>query len=174
MTSRYRPAREAIHRRWGRLDVLVAAAGALGPLTPLHHVDPKQWDDVMAINVTANWRLVRALDPLLRQSPAGRAVFVTRAPRAARSCAPIGPLRRLQGGARRARAHLRRRDDQHLGDPRHAGQSRSAEDPHARRAMPGEDPMTLRAPENSRPRSSRSAPRNGPRPASSTTSRTIG
>ena len=73
---------EAIHRRWGRLDVLVAAAGALGPLTPLHHVDPKQWDDVMAINVTANWRLVRALDPLLRQSP--------RAPRAARSCAPIG------------------------------------------------------------------------------------
>ena len=68
---------EAIHRRWGRLDVLVAAAGALGPLTPLHHVDPKQWDDVMAINVTANWRLVRALDPLLRQSPAGRAVFVT-------------------------------------------------------------------------------------------------
>jgi len=46
-------------------------------LSPLHHVDPKQWEEVMAVNVTANWRLIRALDPLLRQSQAGRAVFVT-------------------------------------------------------------------------------------------------
>jgi len=70
---------EALHRRWGRLDILVANAGALGPLSPLHHVDPKQWDEVFSLNVTANWRLIRALDPLLRQSPAGRAVFVTSA-----------------------------------------------------------------------------------------------
>src|ERR1700729_827573 len=59
---------EAIFRRWGRLDALVGNAGVLGPLSPLHHVDPKPWDDVLSVNVTANWRLVRSLDPLLRQS----------------------------------------------------------------------------------------------------------
>jgi NAD(P)-dependent dehydrogenase (short-subunit alcohol dehydrogenase family) len=68
---------EAIYRRWGRLDALVGNAGLLGPLSPLHHVDPKQWDEILAVNVTANWRLIRALDPLLRASRAGRAVFVS-------------------------------------------------------------------------------------------------
>jgi len=68
---------EALFRRWGRLDALVAAAGALGPLTPLHHVSPEQWDATISLNLTANWRLIRALDPLLRRSEAGRAVFVT-------------------------------------------------------------------------------------------------
>ncbi|MGO8800327.1 MAG: SDR family NAD(P)-dependent oxidoreductase [Roseiarcus sp.] len=68
---------EAIFRRWGRLDALVGNAGLLGPLSPLHHVDPKAWDDVLSVNVTANWRLIRALDPLLRASPAGRVAFVT-------------------------------------------------------------------------------------------------
>jgi NAD(P)-dependent dehydrogenase (short-subunit alcohol dehydrogenase family) len=68
---------EALYRRWGRLDILLGNAGALGPLSPLHHVEPKQWDAVFAINVTANWRLIRSLDPLLRASAAGRVVFVT-------------------------------------------------------------------------------------------------
>jgi len=67
----------AIFERWKRLDVLVGNAGVLGRLTPLGHLDPRVWDEVMAVNVTANWRLIRALDPLLRQSRAGRAVFVT-------------------------------------------------------------------------------------------------
>jgi NAD(P)-dependent dehydrogenase (short-subunit alcohol dehydrogenase family) len=67
----------AIHDRWGRLDVFVGNAGLLGPITPLGHVDPKQWDDVMAVNVTANWRLIRSLDPLLRASDAGRVVFIS-------------------------------------------------------------------------------------------------
>src|ERR1700679_1266215 len=71
---------EALFRRWGRLDVLVGNAGVLGPLSPLHHVDPKQWEDVMSVNVTANWRLIRALDPLLRRAKAGRVVFVTSGP----------------------------------------------------------------------------------------------
>ena len=67
----------AIHDRWGRLDVFVGNAGLLGPITPLGHVDPRQWEDVMAVNVTANWRLIRSLDPLLRASGAGRVVFIS-------------------------------------------------------------------------------------------------
>ena len=59
------------------IDILVANAGVLGPVTPLAHVDPPQWDNIMAVNVTANWRLVRSLDSLLRASDAGRAVFVS-------------------------------------------------------------------------------------------------
>ena len=67
----------AIFERWKKLDILVGNAGILGKLTPLPHVDQKLWDDVMAVNVTANYRLIRSLDPLLRASDAGRAVFVT-------------------------------------------------------------------------------------------------
>lgn len=67
----------AIHERWGKLDMLFGNAGLLGPLAPLGHLDQKSWDQVMAVNVTANWRLIRSLDPLLRASDAGRAVFVT-------------------------------------------------------------------------------------------------
>jgi NAD(P)-dependent dehydrogenase (short-subunit alcohol dehydrogenase family) len=67
----------AIFERWKRLDVLVGNAGVLGRLTPLSHLEPRVWDDAMGVNVTANWRLIRALDALLRQSSAGRAVFVT-------------------------------------------------------------------------------------------------
>ena len=67
----------AIFERWKKLDVLIGNAGILGKLSPLGHVDPKVFEDVMAVNVTANWRLIRSLDPLLRASDAGRAVFVT-------------------------------------------------------------------------------------------------
>ncbi|BBK42649.1 short-chain dehydrogenase [Allostella vacuolata] len=67
----------ALHGRFGKLDMLVAAAGALGSLTPVGHIRPEQWADVMAVNLTANWRLIRSLDPLLRLSDAGRAVFVS-------------------------------------------------------------------------------------------------
>ncbi|MFB0951590.1 MAG: SDR family NAD(P)-dependent oxidoreductase [Rhodospirillales bacterium] len=67
----------AIYDRFGRLDVMVANAGLLGVLTPLHHFKPKVWDDVMAVNVTACWRLTRSMDPLLRASDSGRAIYVT-------------------------------------------------------------------------------------------------
>ena len=67
----------ALFERWKKLDILVANAGILGRLTPLGHLEPKEWDEVMAVNVTANWRLIRSFDPLLRASEAGRAVFVT-------------------------------------------------------------------------------------------------
>ncbi|MCB1477983.1 MAG: SDR family NAD(P)-dependent oxidoreductase [Rhodobiaceae bacterium] len=67
----------AIYERWQKLDIFFANAGMLGPLTPLGHIKPKQWDELIAINLTSNWRLIRTLDPLLRASDAGRAVFMT-------------------------------------------------------------------------------------------------
>lgn len=67
----------ALYERHQRLDVLVGNAGLLGTMSPLGHIDPAVWDQVLAINLTANWRLIRSMDPLLRASPAGRAVFVT-------------------------------------------------------------------------------------------------
>lgn len=67
----------AIHERWGKLDILVGNAGILGEIAPLAHIDQAVWDAVMAINVTANYRLIRSFDPLLRASDAGRAVFVS-------------------------------------------------------------------------------------------------
>jgi NAD(P)-dependent dehydrogenase (short-subunit alcohol dehydrogenase family) len=67
----------ALFERFGKLDVFIGNGGILGRLTPLAHVDPKLWDEVMAVNVTANWRLIRSLDLLLRQSDSGRALFVT-------------------------------------------------------------------------------------------------
>jgi NAD(P)-dependent dehydrogenase (short-subunit alcohol dehydrogenase family) len=69
----------ALHERYGRLDVMVGNAGILGPLSPLGHVEPKDWDNLMAVNVTANWQLIRTMDPLLKAAPAGRAVFVSSA-----------------------------------------------------------------------------------------------
>ena len=67
----------AVFERFGRLDVLVANAAQLGVLSPLHHIDPATWEETIAVNLTANWRLIRSFDPLLRSSAAGRAIFVT-------------------------------------------------------------------------------------------------
>jgi NAD(P)-dependent dehydrogenase (short-subunit alcohol dehydrogenase family) len=66
-----------ILERWGRLDILVANAAMLGRMTPLAQFPPNLWLQCFDLNVHANWRLIRALDPLLRASPAGRAMFVT-------------------------------------------------------------------------------------------------
>src|SRR5262245_61020174 len=66
---------EALRERYGRLDILVGNAGILGPLSPLGHVPQKDWDEVLAVNVTANWHLIGAMDSLLRQAPTGRVVF---------------------------------------------------------------------------------------------------
>ena len=67
----------AIFERWKKLDILVGNAGTLGKLTPLPHVDPKVWDETIAVNLTSNYRLLRSMDPLLRLAPHGRAIFVT-------------------------------------------------------------------------------------------------
>lgn len=67
----------AIYERWGKLDILVANAGEPGVVTPLAHMDPKVFDKAVAVNLTANFRLIRSLDPLLRKAEAPRALFVT-------------------------------------------------------------------------------------------------
>src|SRR5579862_6373189 len=67
----------ALNERYQRLDVLIGNAAIAGPRSPLDHVEPKAWDEVMAVNVTANWHLIRAMNALLKRSTAGRAVFIT-------------------------------------------------------------------------------------------------
>jgi NAD(P)-dependent dehydrogenase (short-subunit alcohol dehydrogenase family) len=71
------PLGPSIVERFGRLDILVHAAGVLGSLTPVAHITPRDWADVMAVNLTAAWRLIRTLDPPLRASDSGRAVILT-------------------------------------------------------------------------------------------------
>ena len=69
----------ALNERYGRLDVLIGNAGIIGPLSPLGHIEPKDWDNLVAVNITANWQFIRCMDPLLQRAPAGRAVFLTSA-----------------------------------------------------------------------------------------------
>jgi NAD(P)-dependent dehydrogenase (short-subunit alcohol dehydrogenase family) len=66
-----------LFERFGRLDIWVANAAELGQLSALPHADPKNWDRVLAVNLTANQRLAATLDPLLRKAPAGKAIFIT-------------------------------------------------------------------------------------------------
>ena len=67
----------ALFDRYGRLDILVGNAGEFGVFSPLGNIPPQIWSEVMDLNLTVNWRLIRAMDPLLRAAPAGRAIFVT-------------------------------------------------------------------------------------------------
>jgi NAD(P)-dependent dehydrogenase (short-subunit alcohol dehydrogenase family) len=68
---------QAVANRWRGLDILVLNAAVLGPLSPVAHISPEDWDQVIAVNLTANWRLVRNFDALLRTSEAGRLVALT-------------------------------------------------------------------------------------------------
>src|SRR5213595_3240783 len=80
----------ALHERHGKLDILIGNAGLAGPSSPLGHIDLKPWNEVMALNVTANFQLIRCMEPLLKNSDAGRAVFVTSAA-ASQASAYLGP-----------------------------------------------------------------------------------
>jgi NAD(P)-dependent dehydrogenase (short-subunit alcohol dehydrogenase family) len=142
----------AIYERWKKLDIFVGNAGVLGPVTPLGHVEPKQWDEVMAINVTANWRLIRSLDPLLRGSDAGRAVFITSGVGSRATMNPyMGPYT-ISKSALDSLARMYAAETQNISNVRvmiaNPGPLRTK-----MRAslMPGEDPMDLRTPEDFAP-----------------------
>jgi NAD(P)-dependent dehydrogenase (short-subunit alcohol dehydrogenase family) len=66
-----------LHERYGKLDILIGNAGVLGPSSPVGHIELKTFNDVIAVNVSANFQLIRCMEPLLKQSDAGRAVFIT-------------------------------------------------------------------------------------------------
>lgn len=135
----------AIFERHGRLDVLVGNAGILGMLSPLSHVKPDIWDEAFAVNVTANWRLIRSMDPLLRRSEAGRAIFVTsnHARHARAYWATYGATKAaLEAMVRAWAAELHKTNVKaNLIDP---GRLRTAM---RARAYPGEDPASLPRPE---------------------------
>jgi len=80
----------ALHERHGKLDILVGNAGVPGPSSPLGHIDLKPWNDAVAVNLTANFQLIRCMEPLLKASDAGRAVFVTSGA-ATKAQAYVGP-----------------------------------------------------------------------------------
>ncbi len=135
----------AIYERFGRLDVLVANAGTLGVLSPVGHIDPPVWEDTIRINLTANYRLIRSLDPLLRRSEAGRAIFVTSG--AVRSLRPYWAAYATSKAGLEALATIYAREVEkttvrvNMVDP---GPTRTAM---RAKAFPGEDPGTLRSPD---------------------------
>lgn len=134
----------ALHQRFGRLDVLVGAAGVLGPLTPVGHLEPKGWDMILATNLTANWRLIRAMDPLLRASDAARAIFLT---------SSVAKSHRAFWGAYAAsKAGLEAIVDCYADEMENTSVRAFCVDPGAMRtkmragAFPGEDPKTVQDP----------------------------
>ncbi|MEE8279877.1 MAG: SDR family NAD(P)-dependent oxidoreductase [Alphaproteobacteria bacterium] len=135
----------AVAERCGRLDVLVGNAGILGTLSPMGHIEPQAWDQVIAVNLTANWRLIRSLDPLLRASGSGRAIFVT-------SGAADG-VHPYWGAYAVSKAALEAMVRTWAGEVTKTPLKVNLVDPGALRtrmraeAYPGEDPMTLEPPE---------------------------
>ena len=139
----------ALHERFGKLDILVANAGVLGVLSPIAHVEPKVWDETMLLNLTVNFRLIRSMEPLLRLSDAGRAIFVTsgasRKPRA--YWGPYGTSKAALDYMVGTWAQEVAKTDirVNLVNP---GATRTGM---RAAAMPGEDPTTLPAPEDIAP-----------------------
>jgi NAD(P)-dependent dehydrogenase (short-subunit alcohol dehydrogenase family) len=135
----------ALYERFGKLDVLVGNAAILGELSPIGHIEPKDWDAVMATNLTANWRLIRSLDPLLQASEAGRAIFVSSG--VARAVFPYW------GGYAVSKAALEMLVKIYAAENEQTNVNANILDPATVRtgmrakAMPGEDPMTLPEPE---------------------------
>jgi NAD(P)-dependent dehydrogenase (short-subunit alcohol dehydrogenase family) len=139
----------SIFERWGRLDAFLGNAGILGVLTPLPHLEPKAFDQTMAVNVAANWRMIRSFDPLLRQSDAGRVVFLTSG--AAQKHTPFWGIYAASKAALESLALTYAAEcattniKVNLFNP---GPLRTAM---RAKAMPGEDPMTLQPPEAAAP-----------------------
>jgi NAD(P)-dependent dehydrogenase (short-subunit alcohol dehydrogenase family) len=135
----------ALYERFGRLDVLVGNAGALGTLSPLGHISPKEFQEVIDLNLTANWRLLRVMDPLLRQSEAGRAIFVTsgaaRGPRAYWGTYAISKAALEMMVGIYAQEIQQTKVRANLIDPGRARTRMRA------KAYPGEDPQSLKTPD---------------------------
>ncbi|MBK1663743.1 oxidoreductase [Rhodospirillum rubrum] len=136
----------ALFERFGKIDVLVANGGILGSLTPVSHIKPKEWDEVIATNLTASYRLIRSFEPLLRQSDAGRAIFVTSG--AADGARPYWATYGISKGALEVMVKtwsqeiLKTKIKANLLNP---GRTRT---PMRAKAFPGEDPATLPTPED--------------------------
>jgi NAD(P)-dependent dehydrogenase (short-subunit alcohol dehydrogenase family) len=136
----------ALYERFGRLDVLVGNAGSLGTLSPLGHISPKEFQEVVDLNLTANWRLLRQMDPLLRQSEAGRAIFLT-------SGAAKGP-RAYWGTYAITKAALEMMVGVYAQEIQQTKVCANLIDPGRvrtrmrARAYPGEDPATLKTPDD--------------------------
>lgn len=137
---------QALYDRFGRLDILVGNAGVLGDMTPMAHLKVKMWNEVMDVNVTANWRLIRSMEPLLKQSDAGRAIFLssgtTKAPRAFWAAYAVSKAA-LENMVQTWSLEIRKTNIKaNLIDP---GATRT----HLRaQAYPGEKPEDLKAPED--------------------------
>jgi NAD(P)-dependent dehydrogenase (short-subunit alcohol dehydrogenase family) len=135
----------ALNERYQRLDIVIGNAGVVGQHSPLDHIDPQNWDEVMAVNVTANWHLISAMDGLLKRSAAGRAVFITSGS-ATRAHAYTGayPVSKAALNAL-ARVYAQETESTairvNLFNP---GPTRTRM---RAQVMPGEDPMTLPTPE---------------------------
>jgi hypothetical protein len=136
----------ALSERYGRLDVLIGNAGVVGQRSPLDHIDPANWDEVMAVNVTANWHLLRAMNALLKNSDAGRAVLIT-------SGAATHP-RAYSGAYSISKAALNALGQIYAHETSSTAVRVNLFNPGPTRTkmralvMPGEDPMTLPTPED--------------------------
>lgn len=141
----------AIYERFGRLDVFVGNAGLLGTLTPVHQADIKEWTRVMDVNVHANFRLIRTLDPMLRAAPAGRTVFIS-------TSASVTDGRAYWGAYAASKAALETLARTYAAETVKTNLRINILDPGRVRtdmraaAAPGEDPMTLPAPDDIAPR----------------------
>ncbi|NML74220.1 SDR family NAD(P)-dependent oxidoreductase [Rhizobium sp. S-51] len=131
----------SINERWGKLDILVANAGVLGVISPIGHIEAKVFEKVMTINVTATWRLIRSVEPLLVKSDQGRALILSSA--AAHKCRPFWGVYSVSKAAVEALARTWAGETQRLPlrivsiDP---GATRTAM---RAQAVPGEDPSTV-------------------------------
>jgi len=143
----------AIFGRWGKLDIFVGNAGVLGPLTPVSHCDPDKWDKLFAVNVTANYRLLRSLDPLLRASDAGRVVLISS------GAAQRADYRAFWGPYATSKAAVDAMLRSYAADTVNVSNVKAMSvNPGPMRtkmrasAMPGEDPITLRTQEELAPK----------------------
>jgi NAD(P)-dependent dehydrogenase (short-subunit alcohol dehydrogenase family) len=138
-----------IYERWGKLDIFVGNAAMLGPLSPLPHVTAEAWQHVIDVNLTANWRLIRTLDPLLKLSDAGRVILVSSGAAEGRY-AYWGPYAVSKAG-------VECMGKMYAAECENSPVRVAIVNPGATRtamrakAFPGEDPMTLPAPEDVAP-----------------------